>query len=63
MELTKDLILTDAQFKDELLKCEYCEEKPCQTGCYDKEPCLTGCPCNLSPPDFIMAARTDELLR
>lgn len=60
MELTKDLILTDAQLRDELLKCEYCEEKPCQSGCLEKEPFLIGCPANISPPDFIMAARVNN---
>jgi dihydropyrimidine dehydrogenase (NAD+) subunit PreT len=39
--------LTDAQFRVELERCEYCEEKPC----------LTACPANCSPADFIMAAR------
>jgi len=34
-------------FQNELIRCEYCEEKPCQDGC----------PCNCSPFDFIMAAK------
>ncbi len=40
-------ILTDAQLKAELKKCEFCEEKPCRDAC----------PANCSPADFIMAAR------
>ena len=40
-------ILTDAQLKAELVKCEYCEEKPCREAC----------PAHCSPADFIMAAR------
>ncbi len=40
-------LLTDAQLKSELEKCEFCVEKPCKTAC----------PCDLSPADFIMAAR------
>jgi dihydropyrimidine dehydrogenase (NAD+) subunit PreT len=39
--------MTIQQFRTELLRCEYCEEKPC----------MTACPCNCSPFDFIMAAR------
>ena len=42
--------LTDAQFKNELEKCEYCAEKPCREGC----------PCDCSPADFIMAVRAGE---
>ena len=42
-----DLFLTDLQLQTELLRCEYCEEKPCQVAC----------PCDCSPFDFIMAAR------
>jgi NADPH-dependent glutamate synthase beta subunit-like oxidoreductase/dihydroorotate dehydrogenase len=45
--MTQNLLLTDAQLKRELDRCEYCEEKPCQDGC----------PVNCSPADFIMAAR------
>lgn len=41
-------ILTDAQLKQELLRCEYCEQKPCREAC----------PVNCSPTDFIMAVRT-----
>lgn len=57
MKLNEDLILTDAQFKTELWRCEYCEEQPCRTGCLEGEPCAMGCPANVSPPEFIMAAR------
>ncbi|TAL05780.1 MAG: dihydropyrimidine dehydrogenase, partial [Verrucomicrobia bacterium] len=39
--------LTDAQFRSELERCLYCEEKPCQEAC----------PAHCSPADFIMAAR------
>jgi dihydropyrimidine dehydrogenase (NAD+) subunit PreT len=39
--------LTDAEFRAELERCIYCEEKPCQEAC----------PVNCSPADFIMAAR------
>jgi dihydropyrimidine dehydrogenase (NAD+) subunit PreT len=39
--------MTEMQFRTELLRCEYCEEKPCQAAC----------PCDCSPFDFIMAAR------
>jgi len=41
------LIMTKHQLQSELLRCEYCEEKPCQTAC----------PVNCSPFNFIMAAR------
>ena len=40
-------ILTDAQLKAELNKCEYCEEKPCKEAC----------PVDCSPTDFIMAVK------
>ena len=40
-------IMTRHQLHAELLRCEYCEEKPCQEAC----------PVNCSPFDFIMAAR------
>jgi NADPH-dependent glutamate synthase beta subunit-like oxidoreductase/dihydroorotate dehydrogenase/ferredoxin len=40
-------ILTDAQLKSEIEKCEYCAEKPCTVAC----------PCDCSPFDFIMAAK------
>jgi NADPH-dependent glutamate synthase beta subunit-like oxidoreductase/dihydroorotate dehydrogenase/Pyruvate/2-oxoacid:ferredoxin oxidoreductase delta subunit len=42
--------MTDMQFRTELLRCEYCEEKPCKTAC----------PCDCSPFDFIMAAREGQ---
>jgi len=40
-------IMTRHQLHTELLRCEYCEEKPCKEAC----------PVNCSPFDFIMAAR------
>ncbi len=40
-------IMTRHQLRTELLRCEYCEEKPCKDAC----------PVNCSPFDFIMAAR------
>jgi NADPH-dependent glutamate synthase beta subunit-like oxidoreductase/dihydroorotate dehydrogenase/Pyruvate/2-oxoacid:ferredoxin oxidoreductase delta subunit len=39
--------MTNHQLQAELLRCEYCEEKPCKQAC----------PANCSPFDFIMAAR------
>ena len=44
------LIMTKHQLQSELSRCEYCEEKPCQTAC----------PVNCSPFDFIMAARVGQ---
>src|SRR5512136_2160749 len=44
-------ILTSAQLQAELLRCEYCEEKPCKEAC----------PANCSPADFIMAARVGNI--
>jgi len=41
-----NLFFTEAQLKNEMKRCEYCEEKPCKTAC----------PANCSPADFIMAA-------
>jgi dihydropyrimidine dehydrogenase (NAD+) subunit PreT len=41
------LFMTPAQLQTELLRCEYCEEKPCKEAC----------PAHCSPADFIMAAR------
>jgi NADPH-dependent glutamate synthase beta subunit-like oxidoreductase/dihydroorotate dehydrogenase/Pyruvate/2-oxoacid:ferredoxin oxidoreductase delta subunit len=38
--------MSPAQLQTELLRCEYCEEKPCKQAC----------PVNCSPFDFIMAA-------
>ena len=40
-------MMTKHQLQAELLRCEYCEEKPCKEAC----------PVNCSPFDFIMAAR------
>ncbi len=40
-------LLTDAQLRIEIEKCEYCAEKPCKEAC----------PCDCSPADFIMAAK------
>lgn len=42
--------LTDAKLFRECVRCEYCEERPCQKAC----------PANCSPTDFIMAARVGE---
>jgi NADPH-dependent glutamate synthase beta subunit-like oxidoreductase/dihydroorotate dehydrogenase/Pyruvate/2-oxoacid:ferredoxin oxidoreductase delta subunit len=39
--------MTARRLQTELLRCEYCEEKPCKNAC----------PANCSPFDFIMAAR------
>ena len=39
--------MTPKQLQTELLRCEYCEDKPCTAAC----------PANCSPFDFIMAAR------
>ena len=41
------LVMTKRQLQTELMRCEYCEEKPCKEAC----------PANCSPFDFIMAAR------
>jgi glutamate synthase (NADPH/NADH) small chain len=43
-------ILTDAQLRAEIERCEYCAEKPCKGAC----------PADCSPADFIMAARLGE---
>jgi len=45
------LIMTAAQLQTELLRCEYCEEKPCKEAC----------PAHCSPADFIMAARVGNV--
>ena len=50
MNDAKPLFMTDAQLKNELEKCEYCAEKPCQQGC----------PADCSPADFIMAAMVGD---
>ena len=39
--------LTDAQLKAEIETCEFCREKPCREAC----------PADVSPADFILAAR------
>lgn len=46
-ETVDALFMTKKQLETELLRCEYCEEKPCKEAC----------PANCSPFDFIMAAR------
>jgi len=46
-KISDSLIMTRHQLQAELLRCEYCEEKPCKAAC----------PANCSPFDFIMAAR------
>jgi len=43
----KGFFYSDGQLKNEIDKCEYCEEKPCRAAC----------PANCSPADFIMAAK------
>ena len=43
----KQPYLTDAQLRAEVLKCEYCEEKPCKEAC----------PVDCSPADFLMAVK------
>jgi dihydropyrimidine dehydrogenase (NAD+) subunit PreT len=47
---TNNGLLTDAQLRAELNRCEYCEEKPCKAAC----------PADCSPADFIMAARVGD---
>ncbi len=42
---TDKIFLTDAQFRTEIARCIYCEEKPCREAC----------PSDCSPADFIMA--------
>jgi len=44
---TQREFLTDAQLAAEIAKCEFCREKPCREAC----------PADVSPADFIMAAR------
>lgn len=44
---SESLFMTRHQLQTELMRCEYCEEKPCKEAC----------PANCSPFDFIMAAR------
>lgn len=43
-------VLSDAQLKNEIARCEFCEEKPCREAC----------PVSCSPADFIIAAKTGE---
>ena len=43
-------MMTHHQLQTELLRCEYCEEKPCKVAC----------PANCSPMDFMMAARVGQ---
>lgn len=45
-----NMFLNDAQFKAELNKCEFCEDKPC----------MEACPCDCSPADFIKAVEVGE---
>ena len=47
MSETKNGFLTPARLREEILRCEFCEEKPCRDAC----------PVHCSPADFIMAAR------
>lgn len=42
--------MTAMQFKAEVAKCEYCQERPCEQAC----------PANCSPFEFIMAAKEGE---
>jgi len=44
------MILTDAQLRNQISLCEYCEEKPCSDAC----------PAGCSPADFLMAAKQGE---
>lgn len=44
-KIADSLFMTEAQFKAEIERCIYCEEKPCKTAC----------PSDCSPADFIMA--------
>lgn len=46
-ERNEGYLMTDKQLRTELLRCEYCEDKPCKEGC----------PADCSPADFIMAAK------
>ena len=43
-------LLTDAQLRAEIAKCEHCAQKPCRVAC----------PADCSPADFIMAAKMGE---
>lgn len=57
MDLREDLVLSDGQFQNELKRCEYCQEQPCRNGNPAEGSGKHGCPADVSPPDFIMAAR------
>ncbi len=48
--MRREGVLSEAQLRAELNRCEYCEEKPCREAC----------PAHCSPADFIMAARRGE---
>jgi NADPH-dependent glutamate synthase beta subunit-like oxidoreductase/dihydroorotate dehydrogenase/Pyruvate/2-oxoacid:ferredoxin oxidoreductase delta subunit len=50
-EPVNPLVMTRAQLQTELLRCEYCEERPCKEAC----------PADCSPADFIMAAREGNI--
>ena len=50
MHTSTPWLLTDAQLKAELERCEFCEEKPC----------MVACPADCSPADFIMAVQVGE---
>ena len=43
-------LLTEKQFKIEIERCSYCDEKPC----------MNACPSQCSPADFIMAVKKGE---
>jgi NADPH-dependent glutamate synthase beta subunit-like oxidoreductase/dihydroorotate dehydrogenase/Pyruvate/2-oxoacid:ferredoxin oxidoreductase delta subunit len=45
--LASPLFMSSSQLQTELLRCEFCEEKPCREAC----------PAHCSPADFIRAAR------
>lgn len=47
MSTTSRSVLTDAQLRAEVERCEYCATKPCRSAC----------PAACSPADFIMAVR------
>ena len=47
MDVTVPSVLTAAQLRAEIERCEYCAEKPCKGAC----------PADCSPADFIMAVR------
>jgi NADPH-dependent glutamate synthase beta subunit-like oxidoreductase/dihydroorotate dehydrogenase/Pyruvate/2-oxoacid:ferredoxin oxidoreductase delta subunit len=54
--IVNPLVMTPHQLHTELMRCEYCEQKPCREAC----------PAHCSPADFIMAARlgnSSDILR